>query len=256
MDSTHKWKAFLEELTTRELIDVSSLKPKSTLAPGLWEDGKLAPEIADNLYHIAKEFFQTLQLPPNITLDDVTLTGSMATYNWSKFSDVDLHILIDFSKLENRELMEDYFKEKSRNWNRTHQIYIKGYEVEIYVQDSSEPHHANGVYSILNDRWVKEPSRYRVTIDFDTVKKKAAELMEAIDAVYEEYAQKNYREALKAAERLMGRIRKYRRCGLESGGIHSVENLAFKVLRRNDYLQKLSSLKILSYDKAMSINGG
>ena len=35
----------------------------------------------------------------------------------------------------------------------------------------------------------------------------------------------------------------------------SVENLAFKVLRRNDYLHKLSSLKITAYDKMMSING-
>jgi hypothetical protein len=255
MYSTDKWKTFLEELTDPDLIDVSSLKLKTTLTSELWEDNQLKPEIGDALYRIAKEFFETLQLPTNITLEDVTLTGSLATYNWSDLSDVDLHLLIDFSKLENRELMEDYFKEKSRNWNRTHQIQIKGYEVEIYVQDSSEPHLANGIYSLLNDRWIKEPSRFRTAIDFETVKKKAAGLMEAIDEVYEQYAEKNYRQALKAAENLMDRIRKYRRCGLKSGGINSVENLAFKILRRNDYLQKLSSLKILAYDRLMSVNG-
>ena len=167
-----------------------------------------------------------------------------------------LHLLIDFSKLKDRQLMEDYFKEKSRNWNYTHKIYIKGYEVEVYIQDSSEPHHANGVYSILNERWIKQPSRFQTVIDFETVKKKAAGLMEAIDQVYEHYAEKDYRLALHSAENLMERIKKYRRIGLQTEGINSIENLAFKVLRRNDYLQKLSSLKILSYDKLMSVNGG
>ena len=256
MDGSNKWKAFLEELADPQFVDVSSLKLKKTLAPGLWDKNVLAPEIGDALYKIAKEFFETLHLPPNITLDDVTLTGSLATYNWSDLSDVDLHLLIDFSKLEDRELMEDYFKEKSRNWNNTHKIFIKGYEVEVYVQDSSEPHHANGVYSILHDRWVKEPSRFRTPIDYESVKKKAADLMEAIDEVYEFYAEKDYRVALKSAEALMDRIRRYRRAGLQTGGINSVENLSFKVLRRNDYLKKLSSLKILAYDKLMSVNGG
>jgi hypothetical protein len=256
MHGIGKWKEFLEELADPQFVDVSSLKLKKTLTPELWENNTLKPEIGDALYRIAKEFFETLQLPPNITLDDVTLTGSLATYNWSELSDVDLHLLIDFTKLENRELMEDYFKEKSRNWNHTHKIFIKGYEVEVYIQDSSEPHHANGVYSILNERWIKEPSRFRTAIDYETVKKKAAGLMEAIDEVYERYAEKDYRLALKSAESLMDRIRKYRRVGLQTSGINSVENLAFKVLRRNDYLHKLSSLKVLSYDKLMSVNGG
>ena len=48
------------------------------------------------------------------------------------------------------------------------------------------------------------------------------------------------------------RVRNFRQAGLERGGEYSVENLAFKLLRRNDYLKKLSSLKILSYDKMMS----
>ena len=171
-------------------------------------------------------------------------------------SDVDLHLLIDFSKLKDLPLMEDYFKEKGRNWNNTHKILIKGYEVEVYIQDANEPHYANGIYSILNNRWIKEPSSFRAEIDYETIKRKAAEKMDAIDAVYDAYAEKDYKIALQAAESLMDRIRKYRRAGLQTDGINSVENLVFKVLRRNDYLRKLSSLKILSYDRLMSVNGG
>jgi len=249
------WKSFLEELADPQFVDVSSLETHKTLPPEIWEKGQLKPEILDALYEIAKEFFETLKLDPSVKMTDVTLTGSLATYNWSDYSDVDLHILIDFNQLTNRELTEDYFKQKIQNWNRVHKILIKGFEVEIYIQDSNERHYANGIYSIMNNSWIKEPSRYRNEIDYDTVQKKAAHLMEQIDDVYDYYAEKDYKLALKSAEELMERLKKYRRSGLSTEGINSIENLVFKVLRRNDYIKKLSSLKILSYDKTMSING-
>jgi len=256
MDFNTNWKKYLEELADPQFVDVESLKLKDTLPPEIWESGMLNPEISQALEKIVVEFFETLKLDSSVQIKDIILTGSLATYNWSDYSDVDLHILLDFNKLHNRVLLEDYFKEKTRNWNRTHNILIKGYEVELYIQDSNEPHHASGIWSINENRWIKQPSRHRREVDYDTVKKKAANFMEAVDHVYDDYAEKDYRQALLSAEKLMDRIKKYRRAGLSTGGIYSVENLVFKVLRRNDYIKKLSSLKILSYDKLMSVNGG
>ena len=69
------------------------------------------------------------------------------------------------------------------------------------------------------------------------------------------FAEKDYKIALQGAEGLMERIKRYRRAGLSTQGINSVENLVFKILRRNDYIKKLISLKILAYDKLMSVNG-
>lgn len=132
---------------------------------------------------------------------------------------------------------------------------VKGHPVELYVQSHAEPHHSTGVYSIKYDQWNKTPSKYSPEIDYANVKKKAAKLMNEIDEVYELFAEKSYREAHDEAERMKERVRKFRQAGLERGGEYSVENLAFKLLRRNDYLKKLSSLKILSYDKMMSVNG-
>jgi hypothetical protein len=85
------------------------------------------------------------------------------------------------------------------------------------------------------------------------VKEKAAKLMEDIDEVYDMYAEKDYLLAQETSEALKQKIRRYRKTGLEGGGIYSVENLVFKVLRRNDYLKKLSSIKTLSYDASMSL---
>jgi predicted nucleotidyltransferase len=251
MDQT-KWKSFLEELAEPQFVDASSLISKKTLPPDLWHQEKMDPEVLANAIRIANDFFNSLDLD-NIQIKDIILTGSTASYNWSDMSDFDLHILIDFNKLENRKLMEDYFKEKTKSWNRTHDILLKGFEVELYIQDSNEPHVANGIYSLMENRWLKRPTRYRLNIDYDLVKQKAAQLMEDIDEVYDLYAEKDYLLAQQTAEVLMERIRRYRKAGLESGGIYSVENLVFKVLRRNEYLKKLSSIKTLAYDASMTL---
>jgi len=135
------WKKFLEETSDPQHIDVSTLKTKNHLAPEIWDREDLKPELHDQAMKIANAFFEALELDPSITLKDITLTGSLAAYNWSDLSDFDLHILIDFNELDNLPLMQDYFKQKIRNWNNTHKIMFEGYEVEIYVQDSNETHH-------------------------------------------------------------------------------------------------------------------
>ena len=123
------------------------------------------------------------------------------------------------------------------------------------MQDASEPHHSTGIYSIKYDNWIRKPSKVDLSIDQKNIEKKASALMEDIDEVYELYSNKEYKSALNLADRLKKRIKKFRQSGLEGKGAFSVENLAFKLLRRNDYLKKLSSLRILAYDKLMSING-
>lgn len=254
MDSS-AWKNYLEEFVDPQLVDISSLEQHRELDPQLWDGDKLNPEIVERLYLIAKEFFQSLRLDSGATMKDIILTGSLAGYNWSDLSDIDLHILLDFGEFDNFELIEDYFRQKTSNWNRTHEILIKGYEVELYVQDSNEDHYALGIYSIMNDRFIRQPSKYREKIDYGKIKQKASDLMEQIDDVYDLYGERDYKEAKNLAEYLMEKIKKYRRIGLETTGVYSVENLVFKVLRRNDYIRKLVALKTRSYDKYMSING-
>jgi DNA-binding Lrp family transcriptional regulator len=249
------FKEYLEEIIDPEDVKMSGFTIKDDLDPVIWEKNKLKEYISKHLYKIAKNFFQNLGLEWSL-VKDVTLTGSLANYNWSRYSDVDLHILVDYSQVdENEKLVTDLFRSVSSMWNKTHNIRIKGHDVELYVQDSREQHHSTGVYSIKYDRWNKTPSRYNPQIDEANVKKKAAKFMNHIDDIYDDFAEKKYKFAHDEANKLREKLRKFRQGGLEKGGEHSVENLVYKVLRRNDYLHKLSSLKIMSYDKMMSVNG-
>ena len=131
------WRSYLEELIDPESVSTSTLLSKSSLTDEIWTNNEqIKPEILHAALKIAKEYFEDLKLDPNIKIKDITLTGSLASYNWSEMSDFDLHILIDFNNLQDRDLLEDYLRQKSRIWNLTHKILIKGYEVEIYVQDT------------------------------------------------------------------------------------------------------------------------
>tara|TARA_Y100000296_G_C4938224_1_gene140093 strand:+ start:52 stop:453 length:402 start_codon:yes stop_codon:yes gene_type:complete len=131
---------------------------------------------------------------------------------------------------------------------------MKGYEVEIYFQDSNEPHISTGVYSIQNNVWLTKPTPMPVSIDYANVRKKAEEVSDRIDHIEKMMADEDEgEEILDSIDRLRAKIRRMRKAGLEGAGQYSVENLAFKVLRRSEELGRLSALKAKAYDELMSI---
>ena len=63
---------------------IKSFIIQDTLNSNIWENGKLKVEILKKLRKIGKDFFNDLDLEPNVKLHDITLTGSISNYNWSK----------------------------------------------------------------------------------------------------------------------------------------------------------------------------
>jgi|TARA_R110000824_G_scaffold254331_1_gene443365 hypothetical protein len=239
----------------KERVDQSALNSfevNDSLVPEIWENDRLKAEVREKLLKIASDFL--IDMPFDLEPDDITLTGSLANYNWSKYSDVDLHILYDFSKVdENRELVIQFFKNLQTNWNNRHDIYMSGYEVEIYFQNSTEPHISTGVYSIQNDEWLTKPKPVAASIDYANIEKKAEDISDRIDHIEKMMEDEEGDAVLDAIDRLKAKIRNMRQSGLEGAGQFSVENLAFKVLRRSEELGRLSDLKAKAYDETMSI---
>lgn len=68
------------------------------------------------------------------------------------------------------------------------------------------------------------------------------------------HSDKDYERALRNIERIKTKIRTMRQAGLASKAQeYSAENIAFKILRRENILRKLNDLKYLAYDSSMSI---
>tara|TARA_R110000824_G_C15147318_1_gene670615 strand:- start:6 stop:947 length:942 start_codon:yes stop_codon:yes gene_type:complete len=240
----------LKEKVNKDALN--SFEVNDSLEPNIWEGDRLKDEVRKKLMKIISDFL--IDMPFDLDPDDITLTGSLANYNWSKYSDVDLHILYDFSEVdENKELVTQFFKNLQTNWNNRHDIYMSGYEVEIYFQNSTEPHISTGVYSIQNDEWLTKPEPVAASIDYANIEKKAEDIVNRIDHIEQMLADKEGSIVLEAIERLKAKIRNMRQSGLEGAGQFSVENLAFKVLRRSEELGRLSDLKAKAYDELMSI---
>lgn len=203
-------------------------------------------EVRDNLMEIAKLFYDSLKIP-DLVVTDVIMTGSLANYNWSKYSDIDLHLVADLSTYGDSELVKDYFASKKTVWNKEHNIMIHGHEVELYVQDKDEPHHSSGIYSVLNDEWVLKPTLKTPEIDRDLVKKKVMSLKNSIDAVGSKC------KDITELERLKTKIKHMRQTGLDREGEFSTENLVYKVLRNNGYIDQLYTKYNAAIDDCYSI---
>lgn len=236
-------------------IDLSSFKTRDKLDSKIWDENKkLRPEIRRRLLMIADDFFETLDIPW-VDIEDVTLTGSLANYNWSKYSDVDLHIIIPYNEIDkNEELTKEYLLSKKSLWNNEHDIKIKGYDVELYPQNSEEEHVSTGVYSIMWDDWLIKPQKGKRFIDSKKVIQKVHSAIEAIDDMYTMYFEgREFDKLIRRIQTLKAKIKKMRQTGLDREGEYSYENIAFKVLRRSGYLEKLSDLETKSYDKSLSL---
>jgi len=215
-----------------------------TLNKHIWDELQLKEEVREKLLKISQAFLGFLKLDAEIK--DVRLTGSLANYNYSKYSDLDLHIVLDFAAIdENLELVSEYLRSKKKIWNDLHDIKIKNYEVEVYPENVNEKHFSTGVYSVLNNEWIDQPKKdldkhlgVQVIID------KVESLVDRI-----EDASGDIEKLKKIKEKIIN----MRKAGLEEGGEYSIENLAFEVLRRGGYIGDLNQQINKIYDDQMSL---
>lgn len=83
---------------------LNSFSIKKTLNPKVWENpndpnkATMVPKVRKALERIADEFIE--YLGDDVFVEDVVLTGSLANFNWSEFSDFDLHIIVDMQQYE------------------------------------------------------------------------------------------------------------------------------------------------------------
>jgi len=224
------------------------------LAP-IWninEDGaRLDPDIRKQLLKIAMDFVKELKDNGlSIKMEDVILLGSITNYNWTPYSDVDIHIVADYGSLDmDKDTAQTMFDAIKTNWNSKHDIKMKGYDVELYVQDKDHVAHSASEYSVLRDEWNKEPVKEKPNFNKKLIKKKYNEYKKKVETVLDKKDEK----ALKS---LLEKLYKFRQAGLDKGGELSEENIVFKILRAKGYLDKIKDGVASIYDKKMSVKEG
>ena len=179
------------EFVKSDFDAIKSFYIKDELSQKVWNDFKLKDEIKEQLITIGQDFFEKTEI--EVDVKDIVFCGSLCNYNWSeKYSDFDLHIIIDFNDVnEDYELVEKLCDYAKKMWNSQHDIKIKEYDVEIAIQDENDLSEAlkttrmGGVYSLLNNKWIKKPTKVEFEPDEDLIKEKSKTLMMKIDDIEE-----------------------------------------------------------------------
>lgn len=240
---------------TQKILD--SFYVKETLNPKVWEDFEsienttMKPKVRKALMRIAEEFIE--DLGDDVFVEDIYLMGSLANFNWSEYSDFDLHVIVDFERYEKQEdLYKELFELKKKLFNDKHDIKIFGYDVEVYAQGISDEAHSDGVYSVMNNEWIHKPKKTHKNLDMSVLKTKIKSWTDKIDDAIEDAKSEGNVETLKG---LKDKLKDYRQSGLDKDGEFSYENLVFKYLRRSGHIGKLFDEKTKIKDKELSIEG-
>lgn len=213
----------LSELESRDMVTVNR-----RLNPKIWQGDQLKPEVRSKLMKIAQAFEQFIGV--DITVVDITVTGSNANYTWTEYSDLDLHLIVPGTPTEDQ---RELYSAKKALWAEQREITIKGLPVECYVQGDAEPHHSTGVYSLEKDTWLDKPQKIKPDIDDAAVEAKKDDLMRRIETAL----LSRDLDRLRAAK---DRVTDMRKAGLERAGEWSVENIVFKILRNLGIIEQIS----------------
>src|SRR5210317_1336773 len=231
---------------------VSKIKthlPHEELSVKLWKEEKLKPVVREQLLEIADAFVDYLGI--DVDVIDITMTGSYANYNYTKYSDIDLHIILDPKSInKDIDLVEEFLKAKRQFWNDRHDIRVQNIEVELYAQDVNEEHASTGVFTVKNDEWIEKPKKFKTDFDQRFVLKKVKYFKKRIEMEIDEA--KNNKDT-SGLEILIKKIRDMRQSGLEKSGEMADENIIYKVLRADGEIQKLYDMKDNIFDVKLSL---
>jgi len=239
---------------------IKSFNVNDSLAQDIWvnhdsdnfKEVKLDKDIRDRLISITKDFMDSMGIE-TVVVEDIIIVGSIANYNWSKYSDIDLHVVIDKEKVTDDTLLADeFFTAKKELYNIKHDISIKEFDVELYAQDIKETVDSDGIYSVLYNKWIKTPTKDKGegVIDKKGIIKKVKDFDKKLTNIIKET---DPEAKILKIDKLKAKIRAYRKSGLTKGGEYSTENLVFKYLRRSKYLEQLRDLGIDIKDELLSL---
>lgn len=227
-----------------------TLKYHKTLNKKFWKDDELDEAVREKLLEIAAAWQQFARIP-SAAVKDIILTGGNANYNYTNNSDLDVHLVVDYDKMDcEKEMVFDYFMAKKSLWASTHsKISVKGFPVELFAENiGTKRHRGQGVYSLTNKEWIQKPAFENLNFKSDPLLKQKVDfyIREIENAV-------NGKQDADTADELNNKIRTMRGAAIQQAGEFSFENLVFKELRNRGYVEKLSNYLRTKKDKQLSL---
>lgn len=228
------------------MLHTESIEVHNKLNPRIWVDEQLRDEVREKLQEIVEEFILELKennIPINVL--DAHIVGSNASYNYTRDSDLDVHIIASFDDVTCDSyilnILYNYFKSY---FNDKYDISIHGVPVELYVEDVKSNTVSNGIYSLFNNKWIKFPEPIDVPdVDIsDDIKQYENMYHSAVD----------HNDAMEASQ-LIDDLYLLRRNSINTDGEYGIGNLIFKEFRNRGWLDNLKEVAAEGKSKQLSL---
>lgn len=217
-----------------------------TLNRKIWDlnTGKMLPEVREKIIEICSAFEEYIEVP--IQILDIQVVGSNASFNYTETSDLDVHIMANFELLGKEDsVLKAYYEAKKASFNKETDIKIRGIDVELYVQDVRSITASNGIYSVCDDEWIKEPKPIKSATKHNTEK----EVQKWSEKIEDVLASGNYDNINKTLSALY----LMRTNSIAVDGEQGKGNQIFKDIRSLGYIKELKDalLKAMSRDLSL-----
>lgn len=201
-----------------------------TLNPKLWNNKNiLHDDVRQKLLEIIEEFVSTCEGVP-LNIADARIVGSNASFNYTQYSDLDVHLICNFELLDaSKEIVQCLYDALKAKFNLNYDITIHDIPVELYVEDIRSSVMSNGVYSIYEDAWIKFPTPQQIKqID---VSDEVSQWINRFDKIIKQSDADQVTEFINDLYLL-------RKNSLEADGEYSAGNQVFKEVRNQGILDK------------------
>jgi len=221
----------------------------------------------------------------------IYLVGSLTSYQYHNHSDADIHVIVDIPEFINQEMggdatvsdVKEKLNELKRKINTKNFIVLKKtkHPVEFYFETDKESHGHDGIYDVVERRWIAPPRTVDPDFDpeivyssvLDTIKEVANELdvdlgrlrRDVINAKLLDEAIESFQPALRSSlrikldqklevieseiEALLRKKEKFKQDRREKFNPESFGNLQFKFLQRFGYIDALKKLEEVMRDE-------
>lgn len=239
-----------------KIILTEAVEKHQTLNSKLFtKDEFLKERVRNKMLEVVDEFLANLKEQDiKIKVDDILLIGSNASYNYTKDSDIDLHILANTKATTYEpEIAEALYGAYRTIFNKQLDIKLFDIPLEIFVETEDSPRVSNGVYSVKKDKWLKKPIAEDIPeYDKEALDKLVTKWEAKCKDIFEDHKADKLKDEKKVVKLLDDIYLKLRKKGV-SIGEYSIENLAFKELRNKGHLDKLKDARYDLISKRLSL---
>lgn len=247
---------FTEFLEERTKFD-TTLMYHDRLNPLLWKNSKLKRVVHQALLRIAHDWATFSRIPFD-NIKDIIITGGNCNYNYTAFSDIDLHLVVDMKGIiKDPDILDDWLYDKKVLWAKYHpNIRIKGYPVELYAQDHRQGDvKGQGVYSLVQDEWLSQPKKQSVEQIYNdkNLVRKIKYYIKQIDSFTNDFAYPT-KQTIQQVRKMKARFHRMRSSGIQKAGEFAHENLVYKALRNMGKIDQLNDFLRHAEDREYSVD--